>query len=415
MEYIPSENKKILNTSKIINEIENQKIFLGEYSGFQRYDQYKYPFAKNLEEKMRNAFWNPNEISMVNDSQKFPELPQHIQDIMIRIWLFQTVMDSGQNRGMDNITSTITTLPEFEALFKTHGYFELIHSLSYSHILRGIFSDSTEIFNQIEQYDEIKNRINDEIEGYDRVRIISQDIIKSTTELIEYISEYADEDEKKELQEAKDKIVKITANIFNKKLSKINEDKKKEILSLMIRILALEGVKFYVSFLATYLINNAYNNKIQGATRIIKLINFDEDFHTSVMAGTIQLLKKNQSEGMSDLINSKWFEETVKEVFLKVYNDEIEWAKYLLSFGPIPGMTLPIIESFMKFYVDDRVSSIGVNKIFNEPKTDIVTWFQNYKDMSLDNVAQQESDLKIYSIGILKNDIPNGVISIKGI
>ena len=201
MEYIPSENKKILNTSKIINEIENQKIFLGEYSGFQRYDQYKYPFAKNLEEKMRNAFWNPNEISMVNDSQKFPELPQHIQDIMIRIWLFQTVMDSGQNRGMDNITSTITTLPEFEALFKTHGYFELIHSLSYSHILRGIFSDSTEIFNQIEQYDEIKNRINDEIEGYDRVRIISQDIIKSTTELIEYISEYADEDEKKVLLE----------------------------------------------------------------------------------------------------------------------------------------------------------------------------------------------------------------------
>ena len=62
----------------------------------------------------------------------------------------------------------------------------------------------------------------------------------------------------------------------------------------------------------------------------------------------------------------------------------------------------------MKYYVDLRLSSIGVAKIYNQEKTDVVQWFENYKDMDLDNVAQQESDLAIYSIGIMKNDIPDG-------
>ena len=61
---------KILCSDNLVPDISEQKIFFGEYSGFQRYDQPKYPFAVNLEEKMRNAFWNPKEISLVSDRIK---------------------------------------------------------------------------------------------------------------------------------------------------------------------------------------------------------------------------------------------------------------------------------------------------------------------------------------------------------
>ena len=348
--------------------IEENKMFLGQYSGFQRYDSPRYEFAVKLEEKMRNAFWNPNEISLVKDSQSYYEMPEFIQSVMKQIWLFQTLMDSAQNSGMEEIMANITTNPECEAMFKTHGYFELIHSLSYSHILRGIFPDSSSVFDDIKNSDEIKHRVDSEIDGYHR---------------LSKLNEMTDEVEKRKL-----------------------------ILEMLVRIYALEGVKFYVSFLVTYVINNNYGNRIQGSTRIIKLINFDEDLHTAVMSSVLNTLRSEQREGFTDLIDSEWFSTMVTDVFTQVYEDEMGWADHLLSYGDIPTLTPGVVSSFLKYYIDNRIGAIGVNKIYNEPKSDVVVWFNQYKDLDLDNTAQQEAEATNYSIGILQDDIPCGKLNI---
>ena len=65
--------------------------------------------------------------------------------------------------------------------------------------------------------------------------------------------------------------------------------------------------------------------------------------------------------------------------------------------------------------LDLRISQIGLEKIYNQEKTDVVQWFENYKDMNKDNAALQESDLAVYSIGIMKNDIPDGKMNFEGI
>ena len=363
-----SNTNKIIQTDNLVPAKSEEKIFFGEYSGFQRYDNPKYKFAVIQEEKQRNAFWNPNEISMANDAQKFFEMPEFAQEVMIRIWLFQTLMDSGQNSGLEGVLAGLITNPEFEAMIKTWGYFELIHSLSYSHLLRGIFADSTKIFDKIADYPEIQHRIDKEIELYSRLKGIDN----LPTE----------------------------------------EDKRKLVLESLVSIFALEGIKFYVSFLVTYIINNAYNNKIQGAARIIKLINFDEDIHTAMSNGLLNILKKEKDEGFSELMNSEWYASMVKNVFESVYNDEMEWAKYLLSIGPVPTLTEKVVEGFLKYYVDLRTSQLGFDKIYNQEKTDVVQWFENYKDLNKDNAALQESDLAVYSIGIMKNDIPEGKIEL---
>jgi len=363
------QSRNIVNTENLVVSKSKEKIFFGEYSGFQRYDNPTYKFAVQQEEKQRNAFWNPNEISMVNDAQKFFELPNGIQEVMIRIWLFQTLMDSGQNKGLEEVIAELCTNPEFEAMFKTWGYFELIHSLSYSHILRGIFTDSTAIFDKIKDYPEIQHRIDKEVELYTRVK-----------------------------------------NINN--LDSL-EEKKKLVLELLVNIFALEGIKFYVSFLVTYIINNSYNNKIQGSTRIIKLINFDEDLHTAMCSGTINILKKEKVEGFTEIMESQWYSDLIDNTFSRVYDDEMSFAKYLLSIAQIPSLTEKVFEQFLKFYVDLRRVQLGKNKIYNQEKTDVVQWFENYKDLNKDNAALQESDLAVYSIGIMKNDLPEGKLKFK--
>lgn len=354
----------IIDTTNLVPGKEREKIFFGDYSGFQRYDSPSYPFAVEIEERQRNSFWNPNEISMVNDAQKFFDLPEPMQEVMIRIWLFQTLMDSGQNKGLEEVLAQLCTNPEFEAMFKTWGYFELIHSLSYSHLLRGIFSDSSVIFDKIADYPEIQKRIDKEVELYTRVQNIDE-------------------------------------------LGTL-EEKKKLVLELLVNIFALEGVKFYISFLVTYIINNAYGNKITGATRMIKLINFDEDIHTSMSAGLLNILRTEQKEGFTELMASDWYKEMAKNTFMEVYNDELEWADYLLTVGQIPTLTRPVTEQFLKYYIDHRSSQLGLERIFNQEKTDVVQWFENYKDLNKDNAALQESDLAVYSIGIMKDDVPDG-------
>ena len=411
--------ERILCTTNLVPKNAKERIFFGDYSGFQRYDNPKFPFAVAMEEKQRNAFWNPKEISMTNDALKFFEMPEYIQEIMIRVWLFQTLMDSAQNSGLEEVLAGLCTNPEFEAMFKTQGYFELIHSLSYSHILRGIFSDASEIFDRIADYPEIQKRVNNEIELYNRVKNISKnfdEIIKIKEKINKEVKDYIEDNnitDKRELKRIYDVLEITNKNLqieLNEELTE--EDKNKLILELLVGILALEGVKFYVSFLVTYVINNNYNNKIQGATRIIKLINFDEDIHTSMVSGTIQILKKTKSEGFSELINSKWFNDMATKTFLDVLEDELEFYDYLASFGDIPTLTKRVVEDFMKYFVDDRLASIGVTKPFNQVKTDTVQYFEGEKDMNSANVAQQESDMAIYSIGIMKNDIPDGILKL---
>lgn len=359
------QQKKLVDLN-LKTKFKNQKIFLGEYNGFQRYDRYKHDFSKIIERKMRQAFWTPEEISLIIDRENFKNLPEHIRQIFINNILFQTFMDSVQNRGLDTVMAELTTSSEWEAVFRTQAYFELIHSLSYSHILREMFSGtSTEIFDQIYENEHIKKRTEKEIRAY--------------TELKAFLSG------KKELAD---------------------EDVKKNILELLIQIFFLEGLKFYISFMVTYMINSSYDDAIPGVTRIIKLINFDEDMHVSVVAGLISILKADDSEGFAHLFKDNWFETKCYEIVQSVVNDELEWGSFLLSFGPVKSLTPDVFKEFMEFYANDRLSKIGLEPLYPERKVraEIIDWFILYKDINKDNTAQQEATAINYNIGTMEAD-----------
>ncbi len=355
--------RKIVNLDLEV-PIKDIKIFLGLYNGFQRYDVYKHPFAKIIERSMRQAFWTPEEISMIADRENFKKLPPHIQEIFINNILFQTFMDSVQNRGLDSCMSEIVTSSEWESVFKSQAYFELIHSLSYSHILREMFSsNATEVFDRIYKIPQIKHRTDKEIEAYSKIKMY-----------------------------------------LDGSLQLEDEEAKKEILILLIHIFFLEGLKFYISFMVTYKINDSYEDAIPGVAKIIKLINFDEDMHVAVVGGLINILKKIKDEGFTHFFTNSWFEETTYKIVKEIVEDELKWGDYLLSFGPIPSLTREVFKNFMEYYANDRLKRIGLKPLYNVQKTDIVDWFNLYKDINKDNTAQQEATAINYNIGTMEMD-----------
>lgn len=348
--------------------VEKQTIFFGKYNGFQRYDIYKNSFAKIIERSMRQAFWTPEEISLIDDRENFKTLPPHIQEILIHNLLFQTLMDSAQNRGLDSIMSQIVTQSEWEAVFKSQAYFELIHSLSYSHIIREMFSsNATEVFDRIYKIKEIKHRTDKEIDAYDEIWTMLKE----------------------------DTLVDTQAN-------------REKILTLLIHIFFLEGLKFYISFMVTYMINSSYKDAIPGVTRIIKLINFDEDMHVAVIGGLIGILRTDAREGFSELFNNGWFEEKCYKIVDGIVKDELEWGKFLLSFGPVHSLTIDVFNNFMKYYANERLQKIGLDPLYKiSDDLEIVNWFKMYKDINKDNTAQQEATAINYNIGTMNNDIGN--------
>lgn len=357
--------KKLLDLNMFVKP-KDIRIFLGKYNGFQRYDIIKYPFAKQIENNMRQAFWTPEEISLISDRENFKDLPDSIKEVVVSNLLFQTLMDSAQNRGLDSIMAELVSSSEWEATFKTQAFFELIHSLSYSHIIREVFSsDTTEIFDRIYKIDEIKHRTDKEIEIYSLMK--------------EYLSgEHVDWSE---------------------------ETVRKNILKLLVHIYFLEGLKFYVSFMVTYVVNYNYNDAIAGITKIIKLINFDEDMHVAVVGGLIRILMSNEEEGFTQYFKSDWFKNEVNLIVDGIVNDELKWAEYLLSFGPIKSLTMEVFNKFMKYYANNRLEKINLPPLYkNIEKDDMVTWFDMYKDINKDNTAQQESTALNYNIGNMSID-----------
>jgi len=355
---------KVFNIKKAVVPVEAQKLFLGEYSGFQRYDIYRYPQLRKIEETMRNNFWNPEEISLTEDALKFQELDDAIKEVFTQNLLYQTTMDSVQTRGLQAALLKVTSMPELESCFNTQAYFEQIHSTSYSHIVRSLFSNGTEIFDKIDDIPAIKNRMEVEVYNYNFIASNDFDGLSIST-------------------------------------------KRKYVFEMLIHIYAMESVKFYLSFLITYMLNDVTSNSLQRTSRIIKMIQFDENLHVTLFRHLFNILKKETREGFTNYFDNEKF----ISIFNKVKEDEINWGKYLLTIYNIPGLSEKSIENFVSYHVDRALYTLNITN--KKPvKDDLINWFNMVSNIDSENVAQQEAESVAYQIGILKNDFEPGPLKI---
>lgn len=448
--------KKILCPAKK-DDIETIKIFFGETSGIQRYDFYHYPTTKTLERKMRGAYWNPDEISLQNDILHYFSLPAWVRSIFEANISFQTLMDSGQNVGLDEALIPLVTSPEVEAMLKTQAYFELIHSLSYAHNLITVFPDPKKIYDSIALNKFIQHRVDKEIDIYTKLKGIQV----SNKGVIQLLKQRTQHFEDKGLIKGVQGLLNDVGSHFKKLFdedAQLLEDKK-TLLEAMIRINALEGLKFYVSFLMTYKINDEFGNKIPGATKIIKLINFDEDLHVAVFQLLINTLKKEKREGFTELFEEdengqSFFKKMAYQIYEETFTDELKWADYLCNFidvfkdtefvdestgkiekhtqieavnllddekvawykengwvlgtepHTLPGLTKEVMKNFMQYYTNFRLAGIGLKPLFDKVNEDnTIQWFKHYKNINSERTAAQETEILSYSIGQLVDDI----------
>ena len=123
--------------------------------GMQRYDTVKYRWVDKLTDKQLGFFWRPEEVDILRDAKDFKELTDHEEHIFTSNLKRQILLDSVQGRAPTEAFGPITSLPELEAWVQTWTFSETIHSRSYTHIIRNIYSDPSVVFDSISEIEEI--------------------------------------------------------------------------------------------------------------------------------------------------------------------------------------------------------------------------------------------------------------------
>ena len=337
-----------------------QTCFFGEPVNIARYDKQRYSIFEKLTDKQLGFFWRPEEVDLSRDSKDFKGLTDNEKHIFTSNLKRQILLDSVQGRAPSLAFLPVCSLPELETWIQTWAFSETIHSRSYTHIIRNVYSDPSRVFDEMLELEEIVDCAND-------------------------ISKYYDE------------LIKWNNLAFDPGEFYNEYEHKKALWMCLNAVNALEGVRFYVSFACSWAF--AEVKKMEGNAKIIKLIARDENVH---LASTQQLLKILPKE---DEDFAKICEETRAEcidMFYSVVEQEKAWARYLFKNGSMIGLNEELLCQYVDHIAAKRMGAIGLN---GKPGANPLPWTQKWISGAEVQVAPQETEITSYVIGGVKKDV----------
>lgn len=349
--------KKIINLNNSV-DFTKEPMFFGEGLNIQRYDRFRYSNLFELYKKQLGFFWRPEEVDIAGkDRADFETLSKNEKFIFTKNLSYQILLDSVQSRGISNLLENCSS-PEVEAFAKAWEFFEQLHSYSYTYIIKNVYPNPSEIFDNV---------LND------------SEVLKRTTSVTEYydsmINALSDEDD---------------------------YEKKKKLYLTLNSINILEGIRFYVSFACSFCF--AENKKMEGNAKIIKLICRDENLHLGFTQFLLKKLKEEPTEGFTEVV--KECEPLVVKMFEDAAKEEMQWADYLFSNGSMLGLNSEILKKYMMFLTNQRMKTIGLNPIF-EKTSNPITWINDWIENKNVQVAPQETQISSYIVGSLNKDSSN--------
>ena len=156
----------------------------------------------------------------------------------------------------------------------------------------------------------------------------------------------------------------------------------------------LEGIYFYSGF--AYIYTLARSGKMLGSAQMIRFIQRDEVTHLVLFQNLINTLKKERPELFTEKLKAE-----VIEMFKEAVKLESEWGKYITQ-GQILGLTDSIVEQYIQYLADDRLASVGFEKIYNVVNP--IKWVDDFAKFNDQKTNFFEGTVTNYSKGSLSFD-----------
>ncbi|WDE03021.1 ribonucleotide-diphosphate reductase subunit beta [Thalassomonas viridans] len=351
-----------------------EPMFMGNSVNVSRYDQQRYQAFEKLIEKQLSFFWRPEEIDVSKDRADWQSLTASEKHIFISNLKYQTLLDSMAARSVNAVLLPLVSLPEVETWVETWAFSETIHSRSYTHILRNLFTDPSEVFDDI---------------------VVNPAILKRATSIAKYFDEVIITTQLLQSQgEGSYQVDGKTIEVSNRKL-------KERLFLAICSVNALEAIRFYVSFACSFAF--AERELLEGNAKIIKLIARDEALH---LTGTQHILN-NWMSGKDDPEMqeiSEQLKDQALQIFLDVVDQEKEWAQYLFKDGSMIGLNAEILNQYIEYISNQRLAAIGLTSPFTV-KSNPLPWMNAYLVSDNVQVAPQETEISSYLVGQVDSSV----------
>jgi ribonucleoside-diphosphate reductase beta chain len=286
------------------------------------------------------------------------------------------MLDSVQGRGPGMAFAPYCSLPELEACMKVWEFMEMIHSRSYTYIIKNVYSDPSDVFDTILRDERILERAVSVTEAYN-------DFINSaqhygTSELWKHAQEqvpYA----QVERYELKRKLFRAVANVN-----------------------ILEGIRFYVSFACSFAFGEL--KLMEGSAKIIGLIARDENQHLVITQNILNKWKEGDDPEMQQITKEE--EQWVYKTFESAVNQEKLWAEYLFKDGSMIGLNDKLLQQYVEWIANRRMRALGLKPLYDVPaKNNPLPWTEHWISSKGLQVAPQETEVESYIIGGIKQDV----------
>lgn len=338
-------------TPKSNEEIMNQTRIIGGFSdGVYNRGRLKYPWAKDIFDKMRQNNWMETEVSLQKDKEQWEnnELSPEEKNCYLRALAFASNLDGILTDSLSDVNKKYITSSEVGLALSRQIYEEALHVESYSYLIEslGLNADDVYLLYQKDKHLFYKNK-----------------------KVLESI--YALKD-------------------GNFDISTL--EGKKQYLIACVTNLIFEGIYFFSVFLIFY--NFGRQNKMPGSKEMIQFINRDEDQHVKLFVNIINTIKEEYPEVWTVEV-----QETLSQNIVNAGLSELEWAKTCVGSG-ILGLTPELVGQYLQFLVDIRLGSIGLLKRYNAANP--FPWLDEFTQGNMIEQNFFEGKVREYATGTLQ-------------
>jgi len=329
---------------------QSTKMFFGdEGHGIARYDNPRHPIFLTMNDKMRSFYWNPKEVDLSQDKMSFNKMTDAEQFVFTSNLQRQILLDSIQGRSPSLVFIPHCTDSTLENCLLTWGFFESLHSESYTHVIRAIYPNPSVVFDDIPGIRPIVDCAASITSAYDRM---------------------------------------------------IQTPNKENLYLALIAANALEALRFYVSFACTFSFGE--RGLVEGSAKEVKLIARDETQHMALIQHILKRLTKDDPEFVQIIGDLR---PQAIQIFDETADQEKAWLPYIFQHGPIMGLNEKIGVDYIDHLLPRRKAAAGLTTTTKFEKENPIPWINAWLTDANSQPAPQESESTAYLTSSLRNDI----------
>jgi len=353
-------DSKIFNITK--SDYEKPLLLLGQDVGLFDTIHKHYPEVWKKYKTMKSLDWDENEFDYSSCNIEFKTCSKSVYDMMIKTLAWQWEADSVASRSIAPIMAPFITSSELWAAIQRISDNEVLHSATYSEIVRNSFDDPNVIIDEVLRVEQ----------AMDRMTHVSAIFAKAHEMSHKYALGLVENDQE-------------TYNAA---------------FMVFVALYALERIQFMSSFAITFAICDT--GMFGPIGKAVQKIAQDE---LEVHAEFDKVVLKEELKTKRGQIAFEQNKDLIKDLGDQILDVEIAWNEYLFSEGrELVGMNAELTNRWNAFCARDYFQFFKIQSKHTLPKTNPLKFMENWLDISKTQASPQEQDNAQYKVGIMRRD-----------